>query len=234
MTDLIFSGGARVRPLTIIRSPRAKQMRLRVDQRNGAVRLTLPRRAGLAHALAWVQTKRSWIEGQLAGLPVLQPITPVMAFSFCGDRVTLDWAAQYPRTPQRIGDQLRIGGPLEMLDARLQRWLKREAKVLFTRETFEFAAKIGVSIASVGIGDPVSRWGSCATSGAIRYSWRLILAPAFVRRATIAHEVAHRIHMNHGPEFHALVKALFGEDPGGARAWLRCNGAALHGFGRLS
>jgi hypothetical protein len=80
----------------------------------------------------------------------------------------------------------------------------------------------------VGVGDPVSRWGSCSASGAIRYSWRLILAPDWVRRATVAHEVAHRVHMNHGPDFHALVERLLGGDRSRARLWLRRHGSGLH------
>jgi predicted metal-dependent hydrolase len=86
----------------------------------------------------------------------------------------------------------------------------------------------------VGIGDPVSRWGSCSGSGTIRYSWRLILAPDFVRRATVAHEVAHLVHLDHGPDFHALVTRLLAEDPRPARTWLRRHGAALHRVGRAA
>ena len=105
---------------------------------------------------------------------------------------------------------------------------------MLTRETGEFAALAGVTVGRVAIGDARGRWGSCAQDGAIRYSWRLILAPAWVRRATVAHEVAHRVHMNHGAAFHALVAALLGADPAPARAWLRANGAALHWVGRSS
>jgi predicted metal-dependent hydrolase len=85
-----------------------------------------------------------------------------------------------------------------------------------------------VSVSRVGVGDPLSRWGSCSASGAIRYSWRLILAPDWVRRATVAHEVAHRVHMNHGQAFHRLVEELLGVDPKPARLWLRRSGASLH------
>ncbi|MDP8994550.1 MAG: M48 family metallopeptidase, partial [Pseudomonadota bacterium] len=84
----------------------------------------------------------------------------------------------------------------------------------------------------VAVGDPISRWGSCSSSAAIRYSWRLILAPDWVRRATVAHEAAHLVHMNHGPAFHALVGELLGEDPRPAWLWLRREGAALHRIGR--
>ena len=102
---------------------------------------------------------------------------------------------------------------------------------MLTRETREFAAKTGARLERVGIGDPVSRWGSCSSRGAIRYSWRLILAPDFVRRATVAHEVAHLVHLNHGPDFHALVAGILGADPRPARAWLKREGAALHRIG---
>jgi hypothetical protein len=111
------------------------------------------------------------------------------------------------------------------------RWLKVRARTVLQVETLDYARKANVSVARVGVGDPRSRWGSCSSSGAIRYSWRLILAPEWVRRATVAHEVAHRVHMNHGADFHALVERLFEADPKPARLWLRQHGAALHRIG---
>jgi predicted metal-dependent hydrolase len=95
------------------------------------------------------------------------------------------------------------------------------------------AGRANVAVTAVQVGDPRSRWGSCSYSGTIRYSWRLILAPDFVMRATVAHEVAHRVHMDHSPAFHAKVAEIYGADPKPARLWLRANGAKLHGFGRI-
>jgi predicted metal-dependent hydrolase len=149
-----------------------------------------------------------------------------------GDVIQIDWSEAYPRNPVRVKETLRVGGPLDLIGPRVVRWLKREARQLLEAETYECAAKIGVSVGDVGIGDPVSRWGSCAASGDIRYSWRLILAPGFVRRAIVAHEVAHRIHMNHSPAFHALAAQLLGDDPRLANRWLRDHGTGLHWFGR--
>jgi predicted metal-dependent hydrolase len=234
MTEPRFSGGVHNRALTVLRSPRARQMRLAVDPRDGSVRLTLPRRAQIDHALRWAETKRGWIEAQLARLPVATPIMNGMRFDVAGENLLLDWSERHPRKPVRRQGLLQIGGPAEGLEARLLRWLKAEARALFDLETQEFATKIGVSVPPIGIGDPVSRWGSCASTGQIRYSWRLILAPSFVRRATVAHEVAHRVHMNHGAAFHALVKEILGDDPTPARKWLRDGGSALHWFGRSS
>ena len=234
MTEPQFRGGGHSRALTVLRSPRARQMRLAVDPRDGSVRLTLPRRAQIDHALRWAETKRGWIEAQLARLPVATPIMNGMRFDVAGETLLLDWSERHPRKPVRHKGLLQIGGPAEGLEARLIRWLKAEARALFDLETQEFAKKIGVSVPPIGIGDPVSRWGSCASTGQIRYSWRLILAPPFVRRATVAHEVAHRVHMNHGAAFHALVKEILGDDPTPARKWLRDGGSALHWFGRSS
>lgn len=126
------------------------------------------------------------------------------------------------------------GGPLDQFPIRIERWLKREALRLLTEDTAHYAAKAGVAVTKVAIGDPKARWGSCSGDGTIRYSWRLLLAPGFVRRATVAHEVAHRVHMHHGPAFHALVADLFEGDPDDARRWLRAEGAALHWYGRAS
>ncbi|WP_174298835.1 M48 family metallopeptidase, partial [Sphingomonas bacterium] len=95
-----------------------------------------------------------------------------------------------------------------------------------------YAALAGVAVGRVAIGDPRGRWGSCSAAGAVRYSWRLVCAPAPVRRQVAAHEVAHRVHMNHGPAFHALVERLYGADPEPARSWLREHGATLHWLGR--
>jgi predicted metal-dependent hydrolase len=133
---------------------------------------------------------------------------------------------------RRIDQVIHVGGPLEALSARLLRYLKRESLLLLAAETRAIAGQAAITVARIGVGDPRSRWGSCSGTGDIRYSWRLILAPDFVRRATVAHEVAHRIHMNHGPDFHALAAQLHGADPAPARRWLKLNGAALHWFGR--
>ena len=98
------------------------------------------------------------------------------------------------------------------------------------RETAEFALLAGVAVSKVSVADPKARWGSCASSGAIRYSWRLILAPAWVRRSTVAHELAHLLHMDHSPAFHAAHARIYGEDPRPARAWLKAHGAGLHRY----
>lgn len=216
----------------VVRSARARRMRLAVDPRSGQIRLTLPSRTSLRQGLAWVEEQQDWIARQRAKLPESRPFVPGGQIPWGDATLEIRWVESAARTPRRDGALLSCGGPRDGLEGRIERWLKREALRLLSAETAEFAARAGVRVTRVGIGDPRSRWGSCAASGAIRYSWRLALAPDFVRRATVAHEVAHRVHMHHGPAFHALVAELFGQDPTPARAWLRAHGSSLHWIGR--
>lgn len=218
--------------IEVVRNARAKVMRLAVDPRDGRVRLTLPRRASLQKALAWAEQQRAWIDAQQAKLPQGRPFVPGARIPFAGAELEIVWAAAHPRTPRRDGDRLLCGGLAESLSGRVERWLRAQALAVLSEETAEYAARANVAVASVAIGDARGRWGSCASSGAIRYSWRLILAPPEVRRATVAHEVAHRIHMNHSPAFHRLVAELYEGDADATRHWLRRHGASLHWVGR--
>jgi len=193
--------------------------------------LTVPRRISRRRALAWASEHRQWIEQALADIPPPSVFAQGETVPLFGVPHVIDWSASRPRKVRREEGRLLCGGPAAGLDRRLQRWLKAEALTVLTRETREFAEKAGARLAGIGIGDPVSRWGSCSAAGRIRYSWRLILAPDFVRRATVAHEVAHLVHLNHGPDFHALVAVILGADPRPARAWLKREGAALHRLG---
>ena len=220
--------------LEIVRNARSRRAKLSIDPASGRVRLTLPPRAPLKAALRWASEHQEWIERQRARLPQARPFVAGALVPFDDVDVLIDWDETRPRRVERRGDVLLCGGPADGLSRRIELWLRREALRVLSAETAEFAAKAGVTVASVTIGDPRARWGSCTTRGAIRYSWRLILAPGFVRRSTVAHEIAHRVYMHHGPEFHALADALTEGDPADSRAWLRANGAALHWIGRAS
>ena len=97
--------------------------------------------------------------------------------------------------------------------------MKRHAADLLGSESREFAAKAGVRVERVGVGDPVSRWGSCSSSGTIRYSWRVIMAPPPVIDYLAAHEVAHLVHADHSPAYWSVVQRLIGDNPCAVGGW---------------
>lgn len=221
-------------PFEVVRHPTARRIRLSLDPASGVARLVVPKRAALKPALAWAQGKADWIAAQRARLPQPKPYVPGMMLTVADVPLTIAWEAGSRRRIEVVGETLSLSGPIETLPRRVEMWLKRQALDLLTAETAHYAARAGVTVSKVAIGDARGRWGSCAHDGVIRYSWRLILAPGHVRRATVAHEVAHRVYMNHAPAFHALVERLYGSDPTPARAWLRTHGAGLHWIGRSS
>jgi predicted metal-dependent hydrolase len=210
----------------------AKRMRLRVDHRAGLIRLTVPARASGRAALRWAGEQRAWVEGQLASAPAGQPLEPGAVIPFEGKELLLVPVEGTRRGVQRDGGRLLVGGPAASLARVVERWLKQEALERLSQQTAAIAALAGVTVSSVAIGDPVSRWGSCTSAGAIRYSWRLVLAPPDALRFVVAHEVAHRLHLDHGPQFKAAEQRLFGAPVAPARALLREVAPALRAVGR--
>ena len=227
MSSDLQLGGA---PLTLKPNKRARRLRLRVDARSRSLTLTVPPGVSRRRALEWAAGHADWAAQSIGAIADAVAIAPGVALPLFGEPHRFEWVGGGRRIV-RSECNLAVGGPAEGLEGRVLRWLRAEALALLTRETQEFAAKAGVTVPSVAVGDPRSRWGSCASDGRIRYSWRLIMAPDFVRQATVAHEVAHRIHMDHSPRFHALVRELLGADPAPARMWLRREGSALHRIG---
>lgn len=220
--------------IEVVRHPRARRMKLSVDNATGQVRLTLPPRASARDGLRWAEGQHEWIARALERRATPVPFEPGAAILYLGEEVGLGWDSGFPRMPVLDDGQLIAGGPREGYERRVERWLRRQALEVMSAETADYARAAGVTVTKVAIGDPKGRWGSCASTGVIRYSWRLILAPPDVRRATVAHEVAHRVHMNHSAAFHAVVRELYGREPVRERAWLRANAMRLHSFGRCS
>lgn len=218
-------------PVRVRRSARTKRYRLTIDAARGEVRLSLPARASLKRALGWAQEHGHWVRDQMAARPDGVALGDGALFALEGHEVEIRWRADAGR---RIGLEegvLIVGGAAESVGARVLRWLKARAKAVLEAETRAMAAAHGLTVASVGVGDARSRWGSCSSAGAIRYSWRLILAPSWVRQATVAHELAHLVHMDHSAAFHAAHARMLGRDPAPARAWLKAHGAGLHRVG---
>ena len=219
-------------PIELRPHSRAKAMRLRLDEARGRLVLTFPRRTSRRTALDWAQGQRAWVEAQLAQLRPAEPLVPGAEIPFEGRTILLHWQAGLPRTPRLSADMLSCGGPSDVFAARIERFLRAEARRRLSQATAEMALRAEVDVKSVAVGDASSRWGSCSSNGAIRYNWRLVLAPPHVLRWVVAHEVAHRRHMDHGPAFRALEAELYGGDVAGVRAELRALGPRLKRVGR--
>ena len=210
----------------------ARRMRLRFDEANGGLKLTCPWGTSRRSALAWALDQRDWIEQQLARALPAEPFANRARIPLEGEEVAIEWRASSPRTPALAERSLRLGGPEDAISGRVERFLKRRALEVMSAEVAEFAEAAGVKASSVSIADAGSRWGSCTSTGKIRLSWRLILAPPAVRRYVVAHEVAHLVHLDHSAKFKALEARLYGNGVAEAKALLRRIGPRLRRVGR--
>jgi hypothetical protein len=182
-------------------------------------------------ALDWAGRQSAWVEKQLARIEPGEPFLPGAIIPLEGETALLCWQQELPRTPRLLDGVLQCGGPREAFAGRIERFLRALARERLSDATAEAARRAGVTVRAVAVGSAQSRWGSCSANGTIRYNWRIILGPPHLLRWLVAHEVAHRRHMNHGPAFRALEARLYGGDVSAARAELRALGPRLKRVG---
>jgi predicted metal-dependent hydrolase len=130
----------------------------------------------------------------------------------------------------RAAGEIRVGGEPEFVARRVRDFLITESRTELAARARTKAAILGKRVAAVTVRDTRTRWGSCASSGRLSFSWRLILTPEAVFDYVVAHEVAHLQEMNHSRRFWALVATLTPEVEA-PRTWLKANGPRLLRFG---
>ena len=235
--DLVQVAGA---PVRLAVNPRARRVGLRLAAAAREVVATAPSARRLAEALAFAQARADWIAARMAELPAARPLAPGAVIPVRGAPCRLERAAM--RTPGRLfaatadePQRLVASGEGQAFARAAERVLRREALAELAAKSADCAAALGLPAPTVAVADARGRWGSCRAphagdAGRIRYTWRLVCAPAFVLNYVVAHECAHLVEANHAPAFWAVTRRLYGE-VAPARAWLQAHGAELHALG---
>ena len=86
--------------------------------------------------------------------------------------------------------------------------LRRQAKAYLPGRLAELAALHGFSYNQVRIKHNVSNWGSCSVKKNINLNLNLMRLPSELQDYVMLHELCHLRHLNHGPEFHALLESV--------------------------
>ncbi|MEJ7786100.1 MAG: SprT family zinc-dependent metalloprotease [Solirubrobacteraceae bacterium] len=209
---------------TVRRSDRARRVRVTVHPQ-GEVEVVLPRRARNREAAAAVAELRPWIERRLAETVVVRERIAERGSTIPYLGTALALVGEPGRTrAHRRGDALLVPGTAP--EAAVERWYRRMARAEVVPRLDEAADALGVSYASVRIAGQRTRWGSCSSSGAMSFNWRLLLAPEDVFDYVIWHEACHLRHLDHSPRFWSLLEH---HRPGyrEQKAWLRRHGATL-------
>lgn len=215
-------------PIALRRHPRAKRLTLRLAADGNSVQITLPKWANANEAIAFAHTRTEWLAEQHARVPRRVAPEPGGEVLYRGEALALEWDETAPRMPHLRDATLTLGGRQDSFVARVKRWMEREALSLFETDMQEYTSAAKLDPVPVGISRAQKRWGSCSDKARIRINWRLVQAPDHVRRSVVAHEVAHLVHFDHSPAFHALLGDIYEDDISVADRWLKEHGRSLY------
>ncbi|MBQ8869925.1 MAG: M48 family metallopeptidase [Alphaproteobacteria bacterium] len=212
--------------LKVLSSFKYKRLTLRIDTKNAGAVLTMPKLCSKKRAYDFVLSKQDWIINHLSKIPQVKDFQDGEVFSLFGKEVKICHLKNSTRAVYRENDTLYVGGDIVFLHRRIKDYIKKEAKKEFFKLSQELANKLDCKVANVTIKDTKSRWGSCSSLNNINYNWRIALAPEYVIKYLIAHEVAHLKHKDHSYAFWRCVKELYiGASMG--KNWLKANGNKL-------
>jgi predicted metal-dependent hydrolase len=222
-TVLLRSGQVEVR---IRRSARARRARMVLHPGAGP-ELVVPQRFPPGALEAALEQLTPWLERTLARA---QPAALGLA------RPGVAWHGG-EAIPLRVVRAPRISagwsaGALELrapdgegAAAALERWYRGSAREALSASIDRQAPALGVMPNALAVRDQRTRWGSCSTSGTLSFSWRLLLAPAWVLDDVVCHELCHMRELNHSRAFWSLLDE---HRPGiDSRPWLRAHGGEL-------
>jgi predicted metal-dependent hydrolase len=218
-------------PVTFVRSTRARRASLRVDPAHRRVVLTAPARMSRGVAVDFAETQAGWIAARLKRLPARRPFVDGAELPLFGAPHLIRHRPDARGTVWLEGAEIHVAGRSEHLPRRLRDWLMGEMRRRLPLLVHAKAARVERSVKRITVRDSRSRWGSCGPDGGMSFSWRLVFAPADVLDYLVAHEVAHLVHMNHGPRFWALARTLCDGPIEAPQAWLKAHGETLLQYG---
>ena len=192
-----------------VRDPRARRLKLSVDERGA--RLTLPTRSSLAAADRFLHEHRDWLVAQLTRYAIddVQPLQPGITtqLPLRGDDIRLQWqSGRFTRLeldgdadcavfslPGRAGDAAIRRAVRDFYEAQARadmgRWLPKYLPTLPRaprRVTFKVMS---------------SQWGSLAPDGTMALDLSLVLARPSAFEYVVVHELCHLIHADHSRAF---------------------------------
>jgi predicted metal-dependent hydrolase len=163
---------------------------LRIDPRGGAVVVTLPPRSSRQAGMALLMNHAHWVAERLAALPDHIPFSD-------GAEVPINGIAHRIRHVGGRGGvwiegrQIHVGGDPAFLERRVGDFLRLLARERMSSLALAKAAMARLRPSRVTVKDTRTRWGSCAADRTLSFSWRLLLAPAFVQDYVAAELTPH-------------------------------------------
>lgn len=223
-------------PLTY-RVRRARRRTIGLTITENGLEVSAPRWVSLTEIESLIDQKRGWIERKLADREAWRQECGIADVSFTdggvlpfrGKQITLSLGAHALTRLDPEKNQLQVALPVNAEESRIREavtvWLTSEAKRVIGERYAIVSARAPKSASSWRISGAHAQWGSCSQDGSMRFSWKLIYFEDDVIDYVIAHELAHRVHMNHSSEFWKTVEQI---DPDYVRSRAKLKGVVLN------
>ncbi len=198
-------------PITVRRSARATQVRLRVAP-NGTLRASMPLYAPLFLLKRLVANARKDLRAMVAeSTPTYQlkdgqhigkshslivRSAPKLKVHRNKQRVYVDLPPDMTLQSEAVLREVRTA----ILAA-----LRIEAKSYLPKRLSYLAAQYGFTYTKVRFSHASSRWGSCSSEGTISLNIALMKLPFELIDYVLLHELTHTVHLNHSEAFWALL-----------------------------
>ena len=85
---------------------------------------------------------------------------------------------------------------------------KERARQVARQKVAQWNAHLGFTVESIRVKRTRTQWGSCSTNKILNFNYKLLFLDEPLQDYIVIHELAHLRHMNHSPEFWALVESL--------------------------
>jgi predicted metal-dependent hydrolase len=182
-------------------------------------------------AVRFAESQAGWIAARLKRLPEQRPFGDGIELPLFGEPHVVRHRPGTRGTVWLEGAEIHVAGRPEHLPRRLRDWLASHLRARLVPLVHAKAGEVARAVKRITVRDNRSRWGSCGPDATMSFSWRLVFVPPEVLDYLVAHEVAHLVHLNHGPRFWALARRLAAGPIEGPQAWLKSNGEALLQYG---
>lgn len=215
--------------IKVVPSRSLHKLVLKIDNKERIPVLSVPKFCSRRRAVSFVNENMGWIMTTMAKLPPIKEFENGEKISLFGENVVIAHSPDARCGVRKENDLLIVSGGAEFLHRRVRDFIKKQAKIVLLGESVSMAQKIGCKVNDVTIKDTKSRWGSCSGLGNINYSWRIALAPSYVIKYLVAHEVSHLLHQDHSSDFWKCVEELYPEWKNG-HDWLKKYGKTLYKY----
>lgn len=212
----------------LIENPRARRFVLRLSSDGSGAVLTYPPGVPRRECESFLIRHAGWLRRALAKAPATVPVCVGARIPVDGVLRLIEHDPARRSAPRLEGETLTVYGR-GAIAPKVSTWLKARASDKLVPAAHRHAENLGRRVSRVALRDMRSRWGSCASDGALSFSWRLAMAPPGVQEYLAVHEAAHLVEMNHSPRYWAVVADLM-PDWEDHRHWLRREGRNLHAY----